>query len=424
MTRSSRIPGFYRRTWSERVDLLRAYVELDEGDVRALGAEGGLGIDAAENMIENCIGTFGLPIGLGLNFLVNGRDYVVPMVVEEPSIVAAVSNSAKLVRESGGFRADADASVMVGQIQLLGVRERARAIESILAEKQGLIAEANRMHPRMAERGGGAIDLEVRAFDEPEPMLVVHVHVDCVDAMGANAINTMAEGLAPSLEKLTGGTALLRILSNFADQRKARASFSVDEDLLAEGEMRGASVARAIVSAYRLASVDVYRAATHNKGIMNGIDAVALATGNDWRSIEAGAHAYAARSGRYTSLTHYRHEGGVLHGSIELPMAVGVVGGSTGVHPTLRTLRKILGVTSARELACVMAATGLAQNLGALRALATLGISKGHMRLHAKSVALAAGATGDEAERIAAEMIAIGEIKPHVAATLLGRKTG
>jgi hydroxymethylglutaryl-CoA reductase len=422
VSKSSRIPGFYKRSPSERVALLQRHLDLEDDDLEALSAAGGLGIDAAEHMIENCIGTFGLPVGLGLNFLINGRDYVVPMVVEEPSIVAAVSNTAKLVREGGGFLAEADRGVMIGQVQLLDVADLERAAEAIRAEKHSLLAEANAIHPRMTARGGGALDLEVRVFHAPERMLVVHVLADCMDAMGANAINTMAEGIAARLEALSGGRALLRILSNLADRRLARARFALPDHLLEEDTASGAQVARDIVSAYHLAVVDVYRAATHNKGIMNGVDAVALATGNDWRSVEAGAHAYAARDGRYTSLTHYRHVDGVLHGRIELPLAVGVIGGSTHVHPTLRTLHKILGVTSARELACVMAATGLAQNLGALRALATAGISRGHMRLHARSVALAAGARGEEAERVASQMIALGEIKPQIAADLLSRR--
>ncbi|MEM9861158.1 MAG: hydroxymethylglutaryl-CoA reductase, degradative, partial [Myxococcota bacterium] len=380
---------------------------------------GRLGVDRADKMVENCVGVFGLPIGLGLNFTINGRDYAVPMVVEEPSVVAAVSNMARTVRKAGGFNADADPSIMIGQVQVLDVPDPDAAIAAIEGAEQELLDLANRIHPNMQRRGGGARAIEVRRFDEPYAMLVVHLLVDCGEAMGANAINAMAEGIAGRVEELSRGRVNLRILSNLADRRLARASCRVPEMHLAGNGFGGAEVAEGIVQAYRFAAVDPYRAATHNKGIMNGIDAVAIATGNDWRSVEAGAHAYAAAEGRYTSLTKWWREDGCLCGSIELPMAVGVVGGSTQVHPTIRVLRKILDVGSAAELGMVMAAAGLAQNMGALRALATEGIQRGHMTLHARSVALAAGARSDEVDLIAAQLVDAGSVKLDTAEELL-----
>jgi hydroxymethylglutaryl-CoA reductase len=392
---------------------------LTEDDMQALSPPG---VDCADKMVENCVGVFGLPIGLGLNFCINGRDYVVPMVIEEPSVVAAVSNMARLVYQSGGFQADADESTMIGQVQVVDVPDPDRAVEALLSERDEILRRANAGHPSLKARGGGARDVEVRRFHEPYPMLVVHLLIDCVDCMGANAVNAMAESVAPLIEQLTGGRVYLRILSNLADRRLARASCKIPEQLLAIDGFDGAEVAEGIVQAYRFAAVDPYRAATHNKGVMNGVDAVAIATGNDWRGLEAGAHAYAARSGSYTSLTEWWREDGCLKGTIELPMAVGVVGGSTNVHPTIRVMRKILGVTTARELGMVIAAVGLAQNLGALRALSTEGINRGHMSLHARSVALAAGAEGELVDEIAAEMVRAGSIKEDVAKDLLAER--
>ncbi len=422
MMARSRIPGFYRLEPSSRLEELRARFGLDEDDLSTLAQGAGLDLGRADKMVENCVGVLGLPIGLGLNFRVNGRDYAVPMVIEEPSVVAAVSNSALLVRESGGFEAEADPPRMIGQIQLVDVADPERAAGAVELERDAILALANESFPGLARRGGGAIDVEARPFPGTRPMLVVHLIVDCIDAMGANAVNSMAEAVAPRLAEITGGRALLRILSNLADKRLARARCAIPERFLAEGARDGREVAAAIVGAYELAAVDPYRAATHNKGVMNGIDAVAIATGNDWRGVEAGAHAYAARSGRYTSLTHFWLEENRLCGSIELPMAVGVVGGSTQVHPTIRVMRKILGIESARELAGVIAAVGLAQNLAALRALATHGIQRGHMRLHARSVALAAGADATQADAVANAMVREGKIRLDVARVMVAER--
>ncbi len=417
--RSSRIPGFYRLDVDARHGKLREQFGLSDEDLAVLRDASRLDLGRADKMVENCVGVFGLPIGLGLNFLINGRDYAVPMVVEEPSVVAAVSNMARTVRQGGGFTADADPSLMIGQVQVLDVPDSDGAVARLRAARERIIDKANAVHPNMKRRGGGARDLEVRCFGEPYPMIVVHIIADCGEAMGANAINAMAEGVAPLIEELTGGRVNLRILSNLADRRRARARCRIPELLLAGNGFSGTDVAEGIVQAYRFAAVDPYRAATHNKGIMNGVDAVAIATGNDWRSVEAGAHAFAARDGRYTSLTKWWREDGHLHGSIELPMAVGVVGGSTNVHPTIRVMRKILAVESAAELGMVMASVGLAQNLGALRALATEGIQRGHMSLHARQIALAAGAEGDEVDVVAQQLVAMGKIKVDVARDLL-----
>ena len=422
MDRSSRIPGFYRLDVDGRLDELRTRFGLTEDEVAVLRDGGRLGVDRADKMVENCVGVFGLPIGLGLNFLINDQEYVVPMVVEEPSIVAAVSNMARTVRQGGGFRAEADESVMIGQVQILGAPEPEKAVAALQAAKARILDQANAVHPNMKRRGGGARDIEVRVFEDPYPMIVLHLLVDCGEAMGANAINAMAEGVADLVEELTGGRVNLRILSNLADRRCARAWCKIPEIHLGGNGFKGPDVAEGIVQAYRFAAVDPYRAATHTKDIMNGVDAVAIATGNDWRSIEAGAHAFAARDGRYTSLTKWWREDGHLHGFIELPMAVGVVGGSTNVHPTIGVLRKILGIASAGELGMVMAAVGLSQNMGALRALSTEGINRGHMTLHARSVALAAGAEGKLVDEIAAELVAMGQIKIDVAQDLLAAR--
>ena len=415
----TRLPGFYNLDPTARHTLLHDRFGLTDEDLTVLRDGGSLSLDRADKMVENCIGVFGLPIGLGLNFRVNGVDRLVPMVVEEPSVVAAVSNMAKVVRASGGFTGDADPPMMIGQVQVLDVPDPARAVRDLEAARARLIARANAVHPNMAARGAGAKDVEVRRIDAPWPMLVVHLIVDCADAMGANAINAMAEGVAPLIEELTGGRVRLRILSNLADRRRARAACRVLHADLEGNGWSGLEVARGIEEAWQFADACPYRAATHNKGVMNGIDAVAIATGNDWRAIEAGAHAYAARNGRYGSLTRWWNEGEWLHGEIELPMAVGTVGGSTNVHPTLKVLRKLLAVETAAELGVVIAAVGLAQNMAALRALATEGIQRGHMELHARSVALAAGAEGALVDQIADDLVRRGEIKLHVAEALL-----
>ena len=385
--RCSRLPRFYRLPLGDRHGLLRERFGLDEDDIVALTRNDHGQIRVADKMVENCVGLFPLPIGLGLNFRVNEKDYVVPMAIEEPSVVAAVSNTARLVYQSGGFQADADEGLMVGQIQLLEVADLAVASKTVFAHRDAILSLADTIKPGMRRRGGGACEVEVRIIDADRPMLVVHILVDCLDAMGANTVNDIAEGIAPMLEELTGGRAHLRILSNLSDRRLARARCSIPHRLLSVQDAPGSVVADGIERACEFAALDPYRAATHNKGIMNGVDAVAIATGNDWRGIEAGAHAYAARSGHYTSLTRWWNDGEALQGSIELPMAVATVGGSTDTHPTLRAVRKLLGVTSAQELAMLMAAVGLAQNLGALRALSTEGIQRGHMNLHARKLA-------------------------------------
>jgi len=383
--KSSRLEGFYRRPLTERVQVVQDWAKLDEGDAEAL-KRGGLDPLAADKMIENAAGVFSLPLGVATNFLVNGKDYLIPMVIEEPSVIAACSNAAKLARMGGGFTAHASEPVMIGQIQVLDVIDLDAAARNVLAHKAELVREGDAAHPNLVARGGGMRDIVVRTLAETAagPMLVVHLLIDVRDAMGANLVNTAAEALAPSVESLTGGRVLVRILSNLSDRRTASARCAIPCDALSTVELDGAHVARGVLDAWAFADADPYRAATHNKGVMNGIDAVLVATGNDWRAIEAGAHAYAARGGCYRSLTAWKLEVGLLCGEIELPMAVGTVGGMTRLHPTARAAMKILDVQSAHELAGVIAAVGLAQNFAALRALASEGIQKGHMRLHAR----------------------------------------
>jgi len=409
---SSRIPGFYRLPPEARLSAIEDRVEgLEACDMAALGGEG-LALHVADMMVENVIGTFGLPNAVAVNFLINGREVLVPMVVEEPSVVAAASNMARLTRTAGGIWAEADDSVMIGQIQVTPrdpTPARADATAAVLeAALPELLAKASGVHPRLEERGGGLRGMSVRRvrYDEPgeqvEEMVVLHFYVDCVDAMGANMVNTVAELLGPDVERITGEPVGLQILSNLCDRRLARARVTLRPEHLDHGDATGEEVARAIASAYRFAYADPYRAATHNKGVLNGIDAVCLATGNDWRAIEAGAHAYAARSGQYRSLTSWKLlPDGALRGTIELPMAVGTVGGPIRVHPTVQANLKILQAPRARELAAIIAAVGLAQNLGAVRALATEGIQKGHMRMHARNVASTAGATPAQVPEVA-----------------------
>jgi hydroxymethylglutaryl-CoA reductase len=419
---SSRISGFYRLDVRGRHRELAERFDLDGRDLELLRGAGADGVAIADKMVENCVGVLRLPVGLGLNFEVNGRDYVVPMVVEEPSVVAAASNSARLVRASGGFEAEASESLMIAQVQVLGLADRLGARIALERAEQRILDTANARHANMVARGGGARSLEVRLLDTEPEMLVVHLLVDCRDAMGANIVNDMAEAVAPIVEEVSGGRVRLRILSNLADQRLARARCAIREELLEQQGHQGADVAEGIVEAYRFAAADPYRAATHNKGVMNGIDAVAIATGNDWRGLEAGAHAYAARRGHYEPLTRWWRSDGHLHGEIELPMAVGTVGGSTRVQPALQVLRKLLRAETARELAVVMASVGLAQNLGALCALATEGIQRGHMSLHARSVALAAGVSEDRVDDVAATLVRIGQFSASAAREIANRK--
>ncbi len=419
MRKTSRISGFFRLSLEERQHYIQQWLGADAPD---MPDGGGLTSQQAATMIENVIGRYNLPFGIATNFLINNRDYLIPMVIEEPSVVAACSNAAKLFREGGGFTASSDAPVMIGQIQVLDVPDTYAAQQAIEANKVELLAMVDAQGGSIVQRGGGAQDIQTRIFSQTPigAMLVVHLLMDTRDAMGANAINTAVEHIAPKIEALTGGRVNLRILSNLTDQRKARAQGMVPATELGRGELSGVEVARAIVEAGIFAEVDPYRAATHNKGVMNGIDAVILATGNDWRAVEAGAHAYASRDGQYTSLTRWwQDDEGNLHGSIELPLAVGIVGGTTRVHPMAQFALKILDVRSATELAEVMAAVGLAQNFAAIRALATDGIQHGHMRMHARQLALAAGAQPEQVAVIAQMMISEGNIRLERAKALL-----
>jgi len=432
---NKRFSGFYRRSLAERLALVADEVALASADWEALAET--LSVASADKMIENVIGRYALPFGLGLNFLINDRPYLIPMVVEEPSIVAAVSFAAKLARSGGGFRTGSSAPIMIGQIQLLDVPDLAAAEAAILRAKPKLLAQAD-TSPSITARGGGPVDLVVRPLPETPtgPMLIVHLHFDCRDAMGANAVNTAVETIAPALETLSGGRALLRILSNLTDQRRAWAEVTIPAASFTVTRPDGMTIAGNdlvvdIAHANAFAVADPYRAATHNKGIFNGIDAVAVATGNDWRAIEAGGHAYAARDGQYRALTEWRVvdervEGSsapslapCLYGRLELPLAVGIVGGATRVHPTAQVALKLLGIRSAAELSEVMAAVGLAQNLAALRALCSDGIQRGHMALHARQVAVAAGASGDAVDRIAAQLVAEGQVRVERAKELL-----
>jgi hydroxymethylglutaryl-CoA reductase len=399
---------------------------LNEAE-RAVLAGQGLTPSQADLLIENVVGTYSLPLGIAVNFLVNGRDYLVPMTVEEPSVLAAISHAAKLIRAGGGFQAESTEPVMIGQIQVLDVPDLEAARLAVLAHSAELMARADACSESIVAYGGGARGIEARPFpDTPVgPMLIVHLLFDSRDAMGANTVNTAAEAIAPRLAELTGGRTNLRILSNLADRRTATARCTVPAAELTLPDIPGGDVARLIAEANAFAVVDPYRAATHNKGIMNGIDAVCIATGNDWRAIEAGAHSYAARNGRYAALTDWHVDGrGDLYGEITLPMAVGTVGGATKVHPTARVALKVLGIESAGELARLMACVGLAQNLAAIRALSTHGIQKGHMRLHARQVALAAGAGEGEVQAIADQLAAEGNIRVERAKELLNRKNG
>lgn len=448
--RSSRISGFYQKSAAERVALVADWAALTAAEQAVLADS--LTLNQADKMIENVIGRYTLPLGIGVNFVINDRDYLIPMVVEEPSVVAAVSFAARLARTGGGFRTGSTEPVMIAQIQLLDVPDAMAAERAILAEKAALLKLAD-TSPSITARGGGPVDLVVRHLSQTPtgPMLIVHLLFDTRDAMGANAINTAAETIAPTLERLSGGRALLRILSNLTDQRRAWAEVTIPAASFATENLAGEEVIENIAHANAFAVADPYRAATHNKGILNGIDAVALATGNDWRAIEAGAHAYAARDGQYRALTDWhvtpdkvtRWQGDKvtdvekvtlspghpvtrsgqalsLYGRLELPLAVGIVGGATRSHPVAQVALKILGLQNgARELSEVMAAVGLAQNLAAIRALATEGIQRGHMALHARQIAVAAGAEGAAVDRIAAQLVQEGQIRVERARELL-----
>jgi len=422
-TRNSRLGGFYQLNPFERLQAVKSFDGLNDEDLRQLhGGNGALTVERADKMIENVVGTFNLPLGVATNFQINGRDVLIPMVVEEPSIVAGASYAAKLVRAGGGFQASSTAPLMIGQIQLVNITDPGRARFDILARKDEILALANRQSSSLLALGGGAQGIEVRSFESSPmgPMLVVHLLIDCRDAMGANAINTMAEAVAPLVEQISGGRAYLRILSNLSDRRLSRARAIVPPSALARDGIAGEEVIEGILWAYSFAAVDPYRAATHNKGILNGIDPVLIATGNDWRAVEAGAHAYAARGGQYTSLSAWERDAqGNLVGTIEMPLAVGIVGGATKVHPAAQAALKLLHVKHANELAEICVCAGLSSNLAALRALATEGIQRGHMGLHARQIAMAAGAHGGEIDEITRRMVDEKLIKPARAEALL-----
>ena len=408
---NSRLKGFYKLDVEQRRRMVADLANLNDEHIAALAASGELDDASADRMIENVIGTMSLPVGVATNFIIDEKHYVVPFCLEESSVVAAASNMAKRCHVKGGFSSNNDAPMMIAQIQLLDVDDHDAAIQQIEKNKLQLMELANSLPSTMIRLGGGCKNITTRLLETLSgPMLIVHIHVDCRDAMGANAVNTMAELLAPELEKMTSGRSLLRILSNLATQRLARvtATFTPEEMSNTGDSDDGKSIIDGILEAHHFAMADPYRAATHNKGVMNGISAVAVACGQDWRAVEAGCHAYVAyHQGRYGSMTHWEKDSeGNLVGTIETPMAVGIVGGASKVHPVARANLEILGVESAQELASVMAAAGLAQNLGALRALATSGIQKGHMRLHAKNMAVSAGAVGEEIEKVAQQLIA------------------
>ncbi len=412
----SRISQFYKRSIEERLRVLNEKKILSTEDYLALADENQvLSRDEADKMIENVIGIFGLPMGLGLNFIINNKSYTVPMVVEEPSIVAAVSSAAKVVRGAGGFSSEADEPVLIGQIQLVDVSHPMKVRQAILQEKQEILNLANSLHPNMVARGGGAKDLEVMIFPQSRhagSMVVVHLLVDTRDAMGANLVNSMCEGVAPLIEKITDGKVYLRILSNLTDRSMVRARCEISVELLDFNGTPGRDVRDGIIRAAEFASVDPFRAATHNKGIMNGIDPVAIATGNDWRAIEAAAHAYAARGSHYTSLTNwFKNDKGDLVGTIDIPIKVGIVGGSLNSNPAVAIAQRIINVETARELAEVMGAVGLAQNFSALRSLGTEGIQRGHMTLHARSVASTAGTPTHLFDKVLEKLVESGEIK-------------
>ena len=416
MDKSSELSGFYKLTVADRVKAVRDFAGLSEEEEALLQKPGALGFDVANRMVENVIGVMPVPMGVAMNFLINGKEVIVPMAIEEPSVIAAASNAAKMTRPKGGFQATTTDPIMIGQIQVVGVQDAYRARFEILAQKMELLKHANAQDPVLVSLGGGARDLEVRIIDTFQgKMVIAELLVDCRDAMGANAVNTMTEAVAQLIEKISGGRVYMRIISNLAVKRLARAKATFPKEALG-----GDEVVDGIVNAYAFAAADPYRCATHNKGIMNGVTAVVLATGNDTRAIEAGAHAYAARSGHYSSLTSWEKDvNGDLVGTLEMPMAVGIVGGATASNPIAKIAVKILGIKTARDLAEVIVSVGLAQNLAALRALAAEGIQRGHMGLHARNVAISVGATGDLVDKISARMVADRKVRVDRAKELL-----
>jgi hydroxymethylglutaryl-CoA reductase len=402
LRRSSLISGFYKLSPKKRLELVKEFAGLSDEETALLQNTGSLPLDLADRMIENVVGVFPVPLGIAVNFLINDNDYLIPMAIEEPSVVAAASYAAKMVRDGGGFQTSSTPPIMIGQIQIVGVKDPYAAKMRILQAKEQILKKANEQDPVLISAGGGAKDLEAKIIDTKQgQMLIAELLVDCRDAMGANAVNTMAEAVAPMIERIAHGRVYLRIISNLAVKRLVRAWCNVPKEALG-----GEEALDGIVNAYAFAAADPYRAATHNKGILNGIIAVILATCNDHRAIEAGAHAYAARNGQYTSLSTWeKNQKGDLVGSIELPMAVGLIGGAIRTHPVGKVAVKILGVKTANEFGEVLAAVGLAQNLGALRALASEGIQRGHMSLHARNIAVAAGATGELIDLVAEKMV-------------------
>lgn len=402
MDKTSNLSGFYKLDLEERIKIVETFCGLSEDDIKTLQDPEALNMIKTDHMVENVIGRIQIPLGVATNFLINNKEYLVPMATEEPSVIAAASNAARLTRKKGGIFTSNSGPVMIAQIQIVNV-PNPFATKSILFENKNEILEiANAQDPILIKFGGGAKDIEVRVIDSKKgPMVVMHLVVDTRDAMGANAVNTMAEALAPAIEKMTGGKVYLRILSNLADKRIVRARTVIDKELLG-----GEEVVDGIVLAGAFAEADPYRAVTHNKGIMNGVTAVVLATGNDTRAVEAGAHAYASKSGSYTALTYWeKNQDGDLEGSIEIPMAVGLIGGATATHPIAKLAVKMLGVKTALELAEIIAAVGLAQNLAACKVLATEGVQRGHMSLHAKNIAINAGATGELIDKVADIMV-------------------
>jgi len=418
MTKTSQLSGFYKLTPKQRLALIKEFANLTDEEANTLQNTGSLPLDQADRMIENVVGTFPVPLGIAVNFLINNHDYLIPMAIEEPSVVAAASYAAKMVRDGGGFHTTSTPPIMIGQIQTINIKDPYHARMQVLQAKDEILQKANDQDPVLINAGGGAKDLDSKIIHTTQgPMLITELHVDCRDAMGANAVNTMNEAVAPLIERITGGHSLLRIISNLAVKRLARASCTIPKESIG-----GEKIVDGIVNAYAFATADPYRAATHNKGIMNGTIAVIVATGNDHRAIEAGAHAYAARTGQYTSLSTWeKNANGDLTGTLELPMAVGLIGGAVKTHPIARIAIKILGVKTANEFGEVCTAVGLAQNLGALRALANEGIQRGHMSLHARNIAVMAGATGEQIDTISAKMVEERKIRVDRAKELLDK---
>lgn len=416
MTQTSEYPGLYKLPVADRVKFVQKFASLTDDEVKPLLSSGALGLDLANRMIENVIGVMPVPLGIATNFLINGVDRLIPMAIEEPSVVAAASNAARMARPLGGFHTNSTDPVMIGQIQIVKAPDPNSARFEILNQKDRILSFANKQDPVLVSLGGGARDLQARIIEtEMGKMVIAELLVDCRDAMGANAVNTMVESVAPIVEELSGGHVYLRIISNLAEKRLARTRAIFSKELLG-----GESVVDGIVNAYAFAAADPFRCATHNKGIMNGVTAVVLATGNDTRAIEAGAHTYASRSGHYTSLSTWeRTPSGDLVGTLEMPMAVGIVGGATASNPIAKLAVRILGIKTARELGEIICATGLAQNLAALRALSAEGIQRGHMGLHARNIAISVGASGGLIDKISAQMVSERKIRVDRAKELL-----